>query len=122
MPKLQFDVVDLINTARGFQQDQNYSVFPNDITRQMVEEYERLYAMEDLMLRFFRSTIGGAVDTSLIQEMKAMLGLREKETSLLDFCGTLRALCVAYFTGPTASIETERRIRALLGLEARADE
>ena len=45
--RLQFDVLDLFRTARGFERPDGYVVIPQDIGDKIEDEFERLYGIEE---------------------------------------------------------------------------
>lgn len=75
MTRLQFDVLDLIRSVRGFERPDGYAVIPNDLMRKIEGELERLYAIEDTAVLLLPEFDDMAFPTKDVLRLRELMGV-----------------------------------------------
>lgn len=75
--RLQFDVLDLLRAARGFDRPEGYAVIPQDILDQIEEEMERLYGIEQWAAELISLIMSETFDLSQIADLGLVVKIRE---------------------------------------------
>lgn len=73
--RAQFGVLDLFRTAQGIRREDGYAVIPGDVARRIEDEFERLYALEDLLVEVMAEDAVLPLDKW--RELRGLLGIVE---------------------------------------------